>query len=163
MIVLFKYFLNLFSLASHLYLCLYIPEKFILLPFYISKYKYNQQVEIKFYIAKNIPRSFLNSNYCVFIMPYQQVKKYSILKPITILFKANSTYYALFINQEGDYTYTNLKGLVQAWYKGIYSLYKKNFSYIYEKFFNITLPKDIIFYTPSQGILKLFNLQKEDK
>ncbi|HIP92963.1 MAG TPA: hypothetical protein EYH39_00970 [Desulfurobacteriaceae bacterium] len=163
MIILVKYFLSLFSFSSYLYLCLFVPKKFILLPFYISKYKYNQQVEVKFYLAKTIPKSFLNSNYCTFILPYKQAKKYSVLKPITILFKTNNTYYALFINQDGDYTYTNLKGLVQAWYKGIYSLYTKNYASIYEKVFNITLPKDIIFYAPSQGILKLFTLQEEDK
>ncbi|HIC87443.1 MAG TPA: hypothetical protein EYP03_04385 [Aquificae bacterium] len=163
MIVLVKYFLSCFGFSSYLYLCLYVPKKYILLPFYISKYKYNQQVEVKFYLAKAIPRSFLNSNYCIFIIPYKQAKKYSILKPITVLFKTNNTNYALFINREGDYTHTNLKGLLQAWYKGVYSLYNKNYLRIYEKIFNITLPKDIIFYTPSQGILKLFTLETKEK
>jgi len=163
MIVFVKYFLSYLGFASYLYLCLYIPEKFILLPFYISKYKYNQQAEVKFYLAKAIPKSFLNSNYCIFILPYKEGKKYLTLKPITILFKTNNTYYALFINSKRNYAYTNLRGLVQAWYKGVYGLYNKNYAYVYEKVFNITLPKDIIFYTPSQGILKLFNLQKKDK
>ena len=161
--ILTKCFLSLFGLASYLYLCLYVPRRFILLPFYISKYKYDQQVEVKFYLANNIPRTFFNSNYCAFIMPYKEARKYPILKPITILFKTNNTYYALFINREGDYTHTNLKGLLQAWYRGAYILYNRDYAYIYERIFNITLPRNIIFYKPSQGVFKLFNLQKEDK
>ncbi len=151
------------SWATKLFLCLYVPQKFLMLPFYISKYKYNYEVEVKFYLSKKIPRSFFNSNFAIFILPYKEGIKYPLLHAVTVLCKTNSTYYTLFINKDGDYEYTNLKGVLQAWYKGSYELYNKDYRFLFENIFNITLPKDIVFYTPTQGILKLFDLKKRYK